>query len=213
MRVLLVDDDPLVRLGLRAQFAEHDSIEMVAEASDGEEALERVVSARPEVVLMDLRMPRMGGLAAISALKRLQPEVKVVVLTAWGTDAEIREALVAGADGFLLKDCSPEEMSASLARVVSGRRSWADPVAETVVESFTARARRGRAARDRLEPLSDPERAVAELIAEGLSNSEISARRFASLSTVKATIGRIFDKLGCANRVQVAAIVLQSRDG
>lgn len=213
MRVLLVDDDPLVRLGLRAQFAEEDAIEMVGEAADGLEALEQVASVRPEVVLLDLRMPRMGGLAAIAALKELDPRVKVVVLTAWGTDAEIREALVAGADGFLLKDCPPSEMARSLEGVVAGRRPWSDPVADTVVESYTARARRGKAARDRLEPLSDLERTVAELIAEGLSNSEIAARRYASVSTVKATIGRVFDKLGCSNRVQVAAVVLQARDG
>ncbi|HJC30281.1 MAG TPA: LuxR C-terminal-related transcriptional regulator [Candidatus Dietzia intestinipullorum] len=94
----------------------------------------------------------------------------------------------------------------------AGPRTWSDPVTDTVVDAYTARARRGIAAKERLEPLSDLERTVAELVAEGLSNSEIAARRYVSVSTVKATIARVFDKLGCVNRVQVAAVVLQAQD-
>lgn len=212
-RVLLVDDDPLVRTGLRMILQSAPEIEVAAEASDGSEAVPAVQAHRPDVVLMDLRMPGLDGIAATAAVRRLPEPPAVVVLTSFDADENVLRALEAGASGFLLKDAAPREIVDGVRAVAGGDAVLAPRVARFVV-SHVASSRAGEeafTARHALALLTERERDIAGLVAEGLSNAEIAQRVYVSEATVKTHLGRVMTKLGLANRVQVALLVERAR--
>ena len=213
VRVVLVDDDPLVRTGLRLVLGGAPGLEIVGEAGDGAEGLDVVARTRPDVVLMDIRMPRMDGLTATQQLIGRPDPPKVVVLTTFDADEHVVRALASGASGFLLKDTAPLMIVEAIERVAAGEHMLSPSVTaqliRTVVDSSSAGsdAGRARAASSRLAVLSEREREVAVAIGQGKSNAEIAGDLFMSLATVKGHVSHIFVKLGVANRVQIAICV------
>ncbi|MGW7386070.1 response regulator transcription factor [Streptomyces sp. NPDC054794] len=208
IRLLLVDDDPLVRAGLSFMMGGADDIEIVGEAADGTEVEALVDRTRPDVVLMDIRMPTVDGLTATQRLRRREDAPQVVVLTTFHADEQVLRALRAGAAGFVLKDTPPAEIVAAVRRVAAG-----DPVlSPTVTRQLMAQVagspadtRRSRA-RERLAALNDREREVAVAVGRGLANAQIATGLFMSIATVKTHVSRILTKLDLNNRVQVALL-------
>ncbi|MFI1721342.1 response regulator [Streptomyces sp. NPDC020489] len=208
IRLLLVDDDPLVRAGLSLMIGGADGIEIVGEAADGKDVEALVDRTRPDVVLMDIRMPSVDGLTATERLRARPDAPQVVVLTTFHADDQVLRALRAGAAGFVLKDTPPAEIVEAVRRVAAG-----DPVlSPTVTRQLMAHAagtaadtRRARA-RERVAALNDREREVAVAVGRGRSNAEIAAELFMSVATVKTHVSRILAKLGLNNRVQVALL-------
>ncbi|WP_406103193.1 response regulator [Streptomyces sp. NBC_01003] len=209
IRVLLVDDDPLVRAGLSFMLGGVPDIEIVGQAGDGSEVPALVAETRPDVVLMDIRMPDVDGLAATEALRARPDAPEVIVLTTFHADEQVLRALRAGAAGFVLKDTAPAEIVEAVRRVASG----APVLSPTVTRQLITRAtgpdpqqdRRARA-RERLAELADREREVAVAVGRGTSNAEIAAELYMSVATVKAHVSRILAKLGLNNRVQIALL-------
>ncbi|WP_432477064.1 response regulator [Nocardioides sp. GXQ0305] len=207
--VLVVDDDPLVRGALTLMMGGRDDVTVVGEASDGRECLDAAARLRPDVVLMDLRMPVLGGLEATRALHRRPDPPRVIVLTTFDADEHVLGSIAAGADGFLLKDTEPAHLLEAVKRVAAGEpmlsptatRSLIDRVRTVAAEDRTSGARR------RLETLTDRERDVALAVGRGLSNAEIAGELHLSVPTVKAHVSRLFDKLDVTNRVQIAIVV------
>jgi DNA-binding NarL/FixJ family response regulator len=207
-RVLIVDDEALVRTGLRMILSSADDLEVVAEAEDGADAVEAVRRHRPDVVLMDVRMPRMDGLTATRALVRLDPAPKVVVLTTFDLDDYVFRALEAGASGFLLKDTPPRDLVHAVRVVADGQSMLSPTVTARLIGHFTAggASARQRAARERLSVLTARENDVLLALARGLSNADVGRELFMSEATVKAHVSRLLAKLDVANRVQVAIL-------
>lgn len=206
VRVALVDDDALVRAGLRLILGGDASIEVVGEASDGDEVEALVGSCHPDVLLMDIRMPRVDGLVATEALLAGPNPPRVIVLTTFDADDLVLRALRLGAHGFLLKDTPPPRMVEAIHQVHRGEQPLSPSVLAQVVSAATlgaGTARRDEARAD-LEELSEREHEVALAIGRGLSNAEIARLHYMSIATVKAHVTRIFHKLGVTNRVQVA---------
>ena len=209
VRVLLVDDDALVRAGLRTILSAADDLEVVGEADDGARAVAAVREHRPDVVLMDIRMAEMDGIAATVALRRLDAPPQVIVLTTFQADAQVMSALRAGASGFLVKDTPPAEIIHAIRVVASGDAIISPSVTRTLLGHFAS----GRAsdryqdAARRLATLTDREREVALAVGSGASNAEIAASLFMGEATVKAHVSRLFAKLDVVNRVQVAIVV------
>ncbi|MFH8730904.1 MULTISPECIES: response regulator transcription factor [unclassified Streptomyces] len=209
IRVLLVDDDPLVRAGLSFMLGGAPDIEIVGQAGDGSQVPALVAETRPDVVLMDIRMPDVDGLAATEALRARPDAPEVIVLTTFHADEQVLRALRAGAAGFVLKDTAPAEIVEAVRRVASG----APVLSPTVTRQLITRAtgpdpqqdRRARA-RERLGELADREREVAVAVGRGASNAEIAAELYMSVATVKAHVSRILAKLGLNNRVQIALL-------
>jgi DNA-binding NarL/FixJ family response regulator len=210
VRVLLVDDDDLMRAGLRAVLSSDSRVEVVGEAGSGRAAVERVRTLRPDLVLMDVRMPDLDGIAATREVTSESPEVKVVILTTFEQDDYIFGALNAGASGFLLKRSGPEELLAAIQTVAAGDSLLSPSVTSRVIER-TARRPTPDASQDpRLEELTPRERDVLELIARGLSNAEIAAELVVEESTVKTHVKRVLSKLGARDRVQAVIIAYES---
>lgn len=207
-RVLLVDDDPLVRAGLAMILGSAEDLEVVGEAGDGADAVEAVRRHRPDVVLMDIRMPRLDGLAATSAVVRLSPAPKVVVLTTFDLDDYVFRALEAGASGFLLKDTPPRDLVEAVRVVAAGEAMLSPSVTRRLIGHFAAAGvdTRRRAALERLEALTEREREVLLCVARGRSNAQIGRELYMSEATVKAHVSRMLTKLDAANRVQVAIL-------
>lgn len=205
-RVLLTDDDPLVRAGLGLILGGAPGIEVVAEASDGREAVATVRERPVDLVLMDLRMPVMDGIEATRAIVAEPSPPKVVVLTTFDADDHIVRALAAGAAGFLLKDTPPPRIVQAIEAVMAGEPILSPAVTAHLIRQVTADgADQRRTAAERLvETLTERELDVAHAVGQGRSNAEIAAELFMSLATVKAHISRIFAKLDASNRVQVA---------
>ncbi len=189
--VLIVDDHPVVRDGIRGIFEADARFSVVGEAGDGEQAIARLERDRADVVLMDLRMPRMGGVEAITAIRRRWPEVKIVVLTTFDSDSDVLPAIEAGATGYLLKDASADELRAATAAAYDGRPVIAASVAGHLVQ---------RVGPDRTAALSPREREVLVLVADGATNRQIGARLHVSETTVKTHLMHIFGKLGVRDR-------------
>ncbi len=206
VRVVLVDDDPLVRAGLRMILGGDRSILIVGEAGDGLEGVDVIKSTQPDVVLMDIRMPRLDGLEATSLALAAQPELKIIVLTTFDTDEMVLTALRNGASGFLLKDTPPEQLVAAVHRAALGDPILSPSVTAQLIATVAQRTddHRGEQARERLACLTEREREVAAAIGRGLSNTEISEELFMSVPTVKSHVGRLFAKLAVDNRVQIA---------
>ena len=208
VRVLLVDDDALVRAGLSMILGSAPDLLVVGEAADGADAVAAVRAHRPDVVLMDVRMPRVDGLAATAAVTALERPPRVVVLTTFGLDEYVFRALEAGASGFLLKDTPPRDLVDAVRVVARGDAMLSPSVTRALVERFAATSGGGRrsAALQRLAPLTDREREVLVAVGQGLSNAEVGKTLFMSEATVKTHVSRLLLKLGCANRVQVAIL-------
>jgi DNA-binding NarL/FixJ family response regulator len=214
IRVLLVDDDPLLRSGLKLMLAPEPGIEVVAEAGDGDEVLAAVDRHRPDVVLMDIRMRRLDGIAA-TRLLRAQPQAPaVIVLTTFDADELVVRGLEAGALGFLLKDSSPAEIVSAIEHVHAGEGMLSPSVARQLIAMVAgdgeASARR-EDARRRLAELSPRERDVALAIGQGHANAEIAAALHISVGTVKSHTSQLLAKLGVENRVHVALLVQEAR--
>jgi DNA-binding NarL/FixJ family response regulator len=208
-RVLLVDDDALVRAGLRMILSSSEEIDVVGEAADGAEALAAVQAHRPDVVLMDIRMPEMDGIAATAAIRRLATPPHVIVLTTFQADEHVMNALRAGADGFLLKDTAPTEIVHAVRLVAAGEAMLSPSVTRTLLAHLgndDVTDRRHQAAQ-RLKSLTDREREVATAVGSGASNAEIAASLFMSEATVKAHVSRLLTKLAVTNRVHIAILV------
>ncbi|BDZ50747.1 DNA-binding response regulator [Frondihabitans sucicola] len=209
IRVVLIDDEPLVRVGLRLVLGGDTSIEVVGEASDGIDGVALVARTDPDVALVDIRMPRLDGLEATRRILARDPAQKVIVLTTFDTDDAVVTALQLGASGFLLKDTPPAELVEAVRLVAGGRPMLSPAVTAKLIEVVTshpdASARSG--ARARLDTLTDRERAVAVELARGRSNGEIARTLSVSVATVKTHLGRVFDKLDASNRVQVALVL------
>ncbi|WAB81430.1 response regulator transcription factor [Microcella daejeonensis] len=210
-RVAIVDDDALVRAGLRMILGGDPSIEIVGEASDGREALTMITAASPHVVLMDIRMPVLDGLEATAELTRRGDRARVIVLTTFDTDELVLTALRRGAAGFLLKDTPPADLVSAIRRVAAGEPILSPSVTSQLIAAVSggSDARRTRAVA-LLERLTDREREVAIAVARGLSTAEIAAELFMGVATVKTHVGSLFTKLEVANRVHVARIVLDA---
>ena len=208
-RVLLVDDDPLVRSALRLMLGGQDDLEVVGEAVDGLDGLRLAGQTRPDVVLMDIRMPRLNGLEATRRLVAGPQPPRIIVLTTFDADEHVVEALGAGADGFLLKDTPPAEIVAAIRKVVDGEPKLSPSVTRTLITRLRAGTGDGRAqsAALRLSALTGREHDVALAVGRGLSNAEVAAELHLSVPTVKTHVSRVFDKLGVTNRVQVAICV------
>ncbi|WNZ07688.1 response regulator transcription factor [Streptomyces sp. 11x1] len=208
IRLLLVDDDPLVRRGLSLMLGGAEDIEIVGEGADGDEVEALVDRTRPDVVLMDIRMPTLDGLSAAERLRARPDAPEVVVLTTFHADDQVLRALRAGAAGFVLKDTAPAEIAEAVRRVAAG-----DPVlSPAVTRQLMAHAAgpgpetRRATARSRVAALNDREREVAVAVGRGASNAEIAAELFMSVATVKTHVSRVLAKLGLNNRVQIALL-------
>jgi DNA-binding NarL/FixJ family response regulator len=211
VRVLVVDDDPLVRTGLRLLLG-GDDVVVVGEAGDGGEAVRQVEALGPDVVLMDIRMPGVDGLAATEAIRVRPDPPQVVVLTTFDADEHVMRALRAGAAGFLLKDTSPTDLVAAVKRVAAGDAQLSPSVLRRLITTVAGTTPRAEEARRRLAALTERELAIAEAIGEGLSNAEIARRLYLSIPTVKSHVSAILHKLDAANRVQVALLVHDAQD-
>lgn len=212
VRVLVVDDDPLVRAALTMVLGGAEGLELVGQAADGDEVAEAVEATRPDVVLMDIRMPRTDGLTATEQLTARPDAPAVIVLTTFDADEQVLRALRAGAGGFLLKDTPPAAIVEAVHRVAAGEPMLSPTVTRQLMAHVAAAGqqdpgtdRRGRA-RSRLDQLSDRERDVALAVGRGLSNAQIGAELYLSTATVKAYVSRLLVKLELVNRVQVALL-------
>jgi DNA-binding NarL/FixJ family response regulator len=209
VRVLLVDDDDLMRAGLRSVLSSDETIEVVGEAGDGRVALEEIRALRPDLVLMDIRMPELDGIAATREVLAVEPQVKVVVLTTFEEDDYIFEALSAGASGFLLKRTKPEELIAAIHTVADGDSLLSPSVTRRVIDRMATQPVVGLSGA-RLDELTPREREVLELVARGHSNREIADEFVIEESTVKTHVKRILMKLGLRDRVQAVIFAYES---
>ncbi len=205
IRILLVDDEPLIRAGLRMILDGSSGITVVGEAGDGLDAAARVAELDPDVVLMDVRMPRCDGVEATRAIRARPNPPTVVMLTAFDTDDFLLGALDAGASGFLLKHTPPTQLVTAIQQAVDGTMAFSPSVVQRLVNAAT-RAPQPPAS-NALEELSPRETEIARLVAEGLTNAEIAGQLFLSLPTIKTHLARIFEKLEVTSRVQLALAV------
>lgn len=208
IRVLIADDEPLIRAGIRMILTSADDIEVVAEAADGRDAVELARRHRVDVALLDIQMPVMDGLAALAELGRTAPDVRVLVLTTFGQRENVLRALRQGGAGFLLKDSAPDELIGAVRAVAAGNAYLSPAATRHVADSLAAAPAEGRAerARERVAALGEREREVLELLGEGLSNADAGRRLHMSEATVKTYVSRILAKLDCENRVQAALL-------
>ncbi|CAN5681071.1 response regulator transcription factor [soil metagenome] len=200
--VLIADDDHLMRAGLAELLATDSGITVVGQASTGREAVARTRSLAPDVVLMDVRMPDLDGIAATRELRRLAPDAKVLILTTFEQDDYVFGALRAGASGFLLKRARPEELIAAVHTIAAGDALLAPSVTRRVIDRMAQQPTPDLADRSVVETLTPREREVLTLVAQGLSNREIAAELVVELSTIRTHVKRILMKLGLRERVQ-----------
>ena len=210
VRVLLVDDDDLMRAGLRAVLSSDPTIDVVGEAGDGRTAVDQALALHPDVVLMDVRMPGLDGIAATREVLATSPAVKVAVLTTFEQDDYIFGALSAGASGFLLKRTKPEELIDAIHAIAAGDSLLSPSVTRKVIERMAGQFESDPSAHERLEALTPREREVLELISRGLSNSEIAEAFTVEPSTVKTHVRRVLMKLRLRDRVQAVIFAYES---
>jgi NarL family two-component system response regulator LiaR len=199
---MLVDDHQMVRSGLATFLLIHDDLELVGEASDGEEALRVFEKTRPDVILMDLKMPRMDGVEATQVLSERAPRVHIIALTSFEDENLVQKALEAGASGYLLKDISADDLADAIRKAHAGKPALAPEATEALFRA----ARRGHQPGD---DLTDREQEVLALMVEGLTNPEIAARLVISLTTVKTHVSNILSKLGVSTRTEAVSFALQ----
>jgi DNA-binding NarL/FixJ family response regulator len=213
--VVIVDDQPLVRAGFRMVLSSQPDISVVGEAGDGAEALDLVGAARrtgdvPDIVVMDIRMPNLDGVEATRRLCAGGAPPRVIVLTTFDTDEEAFASLEAGASGFLLKNAPPEDLLAAIRAVAGGDAVVAPRVTRRLLDRFAPQLAGRRADPAVLAALTEREREVVLLVAEGLSNAEIAARLVVAEATVKTHVGRILTKLGLRDRVQIVVFAYET---
>jgi DNA-binding NarL/FixJ family response regulator len=214
--VLLADDQPLLRRGFRMILEAEDGVTVAGEAGDGAEAVELARRVRPDVVLMDIRMPGTDGIEATRRITAAEPGVRVLVLTTFDLDEYAFGALRAGASGFLLKDVRPHELVAAVRTVASGDAVVSPRVTRRLLEEYAQQLPVADASGDpadqypQLASLTEREREVLAVVAQGLSNTEIAASLFVSETTVKSHVGRILAKLGLRDRVQIVVLAYES---
>lgn len=206
VRVLVVDDDALVRAGLAMMLGGREDLVVVAEATDGAEVREALDRHPVDVVLMDLRMPRLDGVRATALVRARSDPPEVIALTTFDADAEVLGALRAGAAGFLLKDTPPARIVDAVLRVAAGEAIVSPSVARRLIDAAVDRSRVADDAAGRLAALSARERDVVRALGQGRSNAEIAAELHVSVATVKAHVSRVLEVLGLANRTQVALL-------
>jgi DNA-binding NarL/FixJ family response regulator len=211
IRLLLVDDQPLVRAGLRMVFEPEVDVEIVGEAADGDQAIRLAAELRPDVVLMDIRMPRRDGIQATRAILAEAPDggTRVLVLTTFDNDEYVYEALRAGASGFLLKDAPPEALVAAVRGVAAGDALLAPAITRRLIEEFS-RGHRAPLRPRGLDELTVREVEVLRLVARGLSNTEIAVRLHVGESTVKTHVGHVLAKLELRDRVQAVVLAYEA---
>jgi DNA-binding NarL/FixJ family response regulator len=207
IRVLLVDDQSLVRAGFRLVLENHDDLEVVGEASNGEEAIHSAGRLQPDVILMDIRMPELDGIAATKAITAKHP-ARVLVLTTYDLDEYVYDALTAGASGFLLKDTPPAQLVDGIRAIAQGEALLAPTVTRRLVEEFARLARRQRP--PELDELTPRELEVLEHLARGLSNAEIAAELTLSETTIKTHVTHVLGKLNLRDRVQAVVLAYES---
>ena len=200
IRLLIADDHPVVRDGLRAMLATQPDMELVGEAATGTEAVTQARAMRPDVVLMDLQMPGLDGPGAIATLREQAPEVRVLVLTTYGTDADITRAVDAGATGYLLKDAPREQLFGAIRAAARGESVLSPSVATRVLGRMRAPAE---------EALSPRELEFLQAVARGLSNKDIGRQLYVSEATVKTHLLRVFSKLGVDDRTAAVTVALE----
>lgn len=212
IRVLLVDDEGLVRSGFRFLLEVEDDIEVVGEATNGAEAVELARATRPDLVLMDIRMPRVDGIEAtreIATTRGLQ-DVRVLILTTYDTDAYVFEGLRAGASGFLLKDAGPAELLHAIRVVAAGEALLAPRITRRLIAQFTAQRAAAEKSEERLAVLTDREREVLALVGRGMSNDEIGAALFLSPATARTHVSHAMGKLRARDRAQLVVIAYET---
>jgi DNA-binding NarL/FixJ family response regulator len=209
IRVLIADDQALMRGGFRLILDAQDDLEVVGEAIDGRDAVEQYRRLRPNVVVMDVRMPAMDGIEATRRLTADDPPARVLILTTFDLDEYVFDALRAGASGFLLKDRPPEELVAAVRVVASGEALLAPSITRRLIEEFARRPDSGPPP-PQLDDLTDREREVLVLMAHGLSNTEIAGRLFVAETTVKTHVGRVLQKLSLRDRAQAVVLAYES---
>jgi DNA-binding NarL/FixJ family response regulator len=212
IRVVLADDEGLVRSGFKVLLDLEDDIEVVGEATNGAEAMELARATRPDVVLMDIRMPRVDGIQATGEIARTAglEQVKVLILTTYETEAYVFDALQAGASGFLLKDSGPAELLHGIRVVAAGEALLAPRITRRLISQFTAQRAATQAAEERLAVLTDREREVLALVGKGLSNDEIGGALFLSPATARTHVSHAMGKLGARDRAQLVVIAYQT---
>ncbi|WP_346116603.1 response regulator transcription factor [Micromonospora coerulea] len=212
MRVLLADDQVLVRSGFKVLLDVEDDITVVGEAANGAVAVERARATRPDVVLMDIRMPKLDGIEATRQIARTRglEQVRVLILTTYDTDAYVFEALQAGASGFLLKDAGPAELLHAIRVVAAGEALLAPRITRRLIGQFTAQRATTMAATDRLAVLTEREREVLALVGQGLSNHEIGSTLFLSPATARTHVSHAMAKLAARDRAQLVVIAFQT---
>jgi NarL family two-component system response regulator LiaR len=203
IRIMLVDDHAVVRSGLGAFLSVNPDLELVGEAENGEQAVVRANLLKPDVILMDLMMPVMDGVAATQAIKKQNPQIQIVALTSFQEDELVQNALKAGAVGYLMKNVTARELSAAIKSAKDGKMTLSPEAAQALV--------RANQQAEETETLTDREREVLKLMVEGLNNAEIAERLVISLSTVKYHISNILMKLGVDNRVSAVSLALQRK--
>jgi DNA-binding NarL/FixJ family response regulator len=217
IRVLLVDDDPLVRAGLRLMLRSAPDIDVVGEAADGAAAITAAAELASDVVLMDIRMPGTDGVTATAQITRSELTAagtapRVVALTTFDADVLVRQAITAGAVGYLVKDTPPGEIISAIRAVAAGHGVLSPAVTRPLLDLVHG-ASAGEQSKPGLEVLTEREQAVARAVADGATNAEIARQLYVSAATVKATVSRILTKLELDNRVQIAVVVRGSRPG
>ena len=210
IRVLVVDDQALVRGGFRMILDAQQDIDVVGEAEDGQEALEKIAELEPDVVLMDIRMPRLDGLEATRRLGEGKHAPRVLMLTTFDADEYVYEAMKAGASGFMLKDVRPEQLADAVRVVASGEALLAPAITRRLIEQFVRRPRPGSAKPPELAELTEREVDVLRLVARGLSNAEIASSLFLTEATVKTHLTHILAKLNLRDRVQAVVLAYES---
>ena len=211
IRVAIADDQTLVRAGLAMILGAQDDIEVVAEAENGEQAIEVAHQHRPDVILMDIRMPRVDGLEATRQLTRTRAETpRILVLTTFDTDEYVYEALRAGASGFLLKTAPPDRLIDAVRLVAAGEALLAPNITRRLIETYVRRPPPGSHRQPELQMLTDRELEIFRLVAQGMSNAEIAASLVVSEATVKTHLNRTFSKLALRDRVQAVVLAYES---
>ena len=211
IRVLLVDDQELIRLGFRLVLDAEPDIEVVGEAADGDEAVRAVRALTPDVILMDVRMPRVDGITATTRIVAEFPASRILVLTTFDLDEYAFGALQAGASGFLLKDAQRSELTAAVRALYRGEAVLSARITRQMLDRFAGDLATAEPVDDPTTDLTDREREVFDAIARGLTNAEIAAEFFVSESTVKTHVGRVLTKVGARDRVHV--VILAHRLG
>jgi DNA-binding NarL/FixJ family response regulator len=209
IRVLIADDQSLVRAGFRLVLENHDDIEVIGEASNGEEAIHSTARLQPDVVLMDIRMPELDGIGATRAITA-DHAARVLVLTTYDLDEYVYDALQAGASGFLLKDTPPEQLAEGIRAVAAGEALLAPTVTRRLIEEFARAGAPRRARPAELDELTPRELEVLQLLARGMSNAEIAADLVLSETTVKTHVAHVLSKLDLRDRVQAVVLAYES---